>query len=178
MRTGSSCEEQTGWLVAGCWRTDQKRRPGSVYRSRAKTRARVTIRIDRVSQRDTLGGMGVDQTDIEQATTLVARDLIATLGLPTETAEALARREAVAAAEIMNEWDDDDVSWPLFLARVVEETQQWLHDTFVDTTWPRCPEHANHPLWLNDDESAGWACAATNTMVCPVGQLGALVRGG
>ena len=71
------------------------------------------------------GSMGVDPADIEQATRLVASDLAATLGLPTETAEALARREAVAAAEIMNEWDADDVSWPLFLARVVEETQQW-----------------------------------------------------
>lgn len=56
-------------------------------------------------------------------------------------------REAVAASQIMTEWDDD-VSWPLFVARVLEETQQWLHDTFVDTTWPRCPEHGNHPLWL------------------------------
>lgn len=118
--------------------------------------------------------MGVNPAEIEQATTLVAKDLTATLGLPTETAEALAGREAVAAAEIMNEWDDDEVSWPLFLTRVVEETQQWLHDTFLDTTWPRCPHHGHHPLWLTDDESPGWACAATNTTVCPVGQLGTL----
>lgn len=119
--------------------------------------------------------MGVDPANVAQAVVLVSMDLSATLGLPSQTAEALARREAVAAAEIMNEWDDDEVSWPLFLARVVEETQQWLHDTFIDTTWPRCPEHGNHPLWLNDDESAGWACAATNTTVCPVGQLGTIV---
>ena len=119
--------------------------------------------------------MQVGPADVEHATTLVASDLTATLGLPTDTAYALARREAVAAAEIMNEWDDDEVSWQLFLARVVEETQQGLHDTFVDTTWPRCPEHGNHPLWLNDYESAAWACPATNTTVCPVGQLGKLV---
>jgi hypothetical protein len=119
--------------------------------------------------------MGVGPTNVAQAVALVSRDLSATLGLPSEMAEALAHREAVAAAEIMNEWDNDEVSWPLFLARVVEETQQWLHDTFIDTTWPRCPEHVNHPLWLNDDDSAGWACPATNTTVCPVGQLGTLV---
>ena len=124
--------------------------------------------------RDT-GSMRVDPADIAQAVALLSRDLSATLGLPSETAEAVARREAIAAAEIMNEWDEDEVSWPLFLARVVEEVQQWLHDTFIDTTWPRCPQHANHPLWLNDDESAGWACAATNTTVCPVGQLGMIV---
>jgi hypothetical protein len=115
--------------------------------------------------------MGVAPANVAQAVALVSRDLAATLGLPSETAEALALREAVATAEIMNKWDDDEVSWAPFLARVVEETQQWLHDTFIDTTWPRCPEHANHPLWLNDDESAGWACPATKTTVCPVGQL-------
>ena len=119
--------------------------------------------------------MGVDPANVAQAVALVSMDLSATLGLPSERAEALARREVVAAAEIMNEWDDDEVSWPLFLARVVEETQQWLHDTFIDTTWPRCPEHGNHPLWLNDDESPAWACASTNTTVCPVGHLGSRV---
>jgi hypothetical protein len=105
---------------------------------------------------------------------LVSRELSATLGLPSETAETLARREAVAAAEIMNEWDDDDVSWPSFLARVAEEIQQWLHDTFLDTTWPRCPEHGNHPLWLNDDEIPAWACPTTHTTVRAVGELRAL----
>jgi hypothetical protein len=115
--------------------------------------------------------MGVTPANVAHAVALLSRDLTATLGLPSETAETLARREAVAAAAIMNEWDDDEVSWALFLARVVEETQQWLHDTFIETTWPRCPEHANHPLWLNDEESSGWACPATKRMLCPVGQL-------
>lgn len=119
--------------------------------------------------------MGVGPANVAQAVALVSRDLAATLGLSSETAEALARREAIAAAKIMNEWDDDEVSWPLFLARVVEETQQWLHDTFIDTTWPRCPEHQNHPLWLELNVSRGWACASTSTTVCPVGQLGTLV---
>lgn len=119
--------------------------------------------------------MRVDRANIEEAAALVGRDLTATLGFPSETAEALARREAGAAAEIMNEWDDDDVSWPLFLARVVEESQRWLHDTFLDTTWPACPAHRNHPLWLNDDQIPGWTCAATNTTVCAVGELATLV---
>lgn len=26
-----------------------------------------------------------------------------------------------------------------FEQRVVDEVQQYLHDTFVDTSWPRCP---------------------------------------
>lgn len=102
--------------------------------------------------------MGVDPAKVAQAA-LISRDHSATLGLPSETAEALARREAVAAAQVMSEWDDD-VSWPQFLTRVVEETQQWLHDTFLDTTWPKCPEHGNHPLWVNDEENPAWACAS------------------
>ena len=134
----------------------------------------VSGRVVRIARcRERLDGMGVDPAEIEQAVALVGMDLSATLGVPSETAEAVARTEAIAAAEIMNQWDDD-VSWPRYLTRVVEETQQWLHDTFLDTTWPTCPEHGNHPLWLNDDESPGWACASTNTTVCPVGHLGAL----
>jgi hypothetical protein len=119
--------------------------------------------------------MGVDPVDVERAVTRVARDLAATLGLPSETAEGVARREALAAAKIMNQWADDEVEWPLFLSRVVEETQQWLHDTFLDTTWPSCPEHGNHPLWLNDDETPGWTCPSSHTTVCSVGELGTLV---
>ena len=37
--------------------------------------------------------------------------------------------------------------------RVAEEVQQWLHDTFLDPTWPACPEHRRHPLWLSDEVS-------------------------
>lgn len=124
-------------------------------------------------RRDTLERVGVDPAEIERAVVLVGMDLSATLGFPSETAEAVARREAITAAEIMNQWDDE-VSWPRFLTRVLEETQQWLHDTFLDTTWPRCPEHGNHPLWLTDDDSPGWACTSTNTAVCPVGHLSTL----
>jgi hypothetical protein len=119
--------------------------------------------------------MGVDPADVAHAVVLVGRDLSGTLGIPSGTAEALARREAVAASEMMGAWDDDEVSWPRFLAQVVEGTQQWLHDTFVDTTWPQCPEHGSHPLWVNDAECPGWACASTDTTVCPVGQLGTLI---
>lgn len=119
--------------------------------------------------------MGVDLADVERAVALVARDLTATLGYPPETADGVARREALAAAELMNQWPDDQVSLPLFLSRVVEETQQWLQDTFLDTTWPACPEHGNHPLWLDDEETPGWACPSSNTTVCRVGELGTLV---
>jgi hypothetical protein len=51
---------------------------------------------------------------------------------------------------------------------VVDEVQQHMHDTFADTTWPRCPAHPNHPMWF----SAGWwRCYQLPE---PVGRLGEL----
>ena len=40
-----------------------------------------------------------------------------------------------------------------YLQKVVDDTQQDMHDCYVDTTWPKCPRHS-HPLWLHD----GWWC--------------------
>ena len=47
--------------------------------------------------------------------------------------------------------DDDD--W--FVQWLVDNVQQYFHDTFVDTTWPACPMHPNHPLWFHDN---AWWC--------------------
>ena len=52
--------------------------------------------------------------------------------------------------------------------RVVAEVQQRLHDEFIDTTWPACPEHPNHPLWLAD---GWWRCETSGTAVAALGQL-------
>ena len=55
-----------------------------------------------------------------------------------------------------------------YVEAVVDEVQQLFHDTFVDTTWPACPHHPNHPLWY----SAGWwRCDA---ILEPIARLGAL----
>jgi hypothetical protein len=55
-------------------------------------------------------------------------------------------------------------------AKLTEDVQQELHDTFVDTTWPYCPEHPHHPLWF--DEGA-WRCMGGGTFVAPLGELDA-----
>ena len=122
-----------------------------------------------------LGGMNIDPADVEHVVALVGRDLTASLGFPIEMAEGIARREALNVAEVMNEWDEDDASVSLFVTRVVEDTQQWLHDTFIDTTWPTCPEHGNHPLWVDGKEIPGWACASSNRLACHVGELGTVI---
>ena len=41
------------------------------------------------------------------------------------------------------EFVDDPVD---LVQKVVDDVQQRLQDEFVDTTWPACPRHLNHPL--------------------------------
>jgi hypothetical protein len=51
---------------------------------------------------------------------------------------------------------------------VVDDVQQWLHDAFVDTSWPTCPDHPNHPLWYSD---GAWKCDESGRLVAPLGGL-------
>jgi hypothetical protein len=46
--------------------------------------------------------------------------------------------------------------------------QQELHDSFVDTSWPQCPEHSNHPLWY---WSGWWQCRESGARIAPLGGL-------
>jgi len=55
-----------------------------------------------------------------------------------------------------------------FEQRVVDDVQQALHDMFVDTAWPACPEHPNHPLWYSD---GWWRCDHSGKAVAPLGGL-------
>jgi len=51
---------------------------------------------------------------------------------------------------------------------VVDQVQQRVHDEFIDTTWPACPQHPNHPLWIGD---GWWRCIAAGTAVAQLGHL-------
>jgi len=55
-----------------------------------------------------------------------------------------------------------------FVEKVVEDVQQRLQDEFIDTTWPACPRHLNHPL--NYVEGA-WRCPRDGTIVASLGSL-------
>jgi hypothetical protein len=55
-----------------------------------------------------------------------------------------------------------------YVGDVVDDVQQHVHDTFVDTTWPACPHHPNHPLWFSD---GWWRCERIEE---PIARLGAL----
>jgi DNA replication protein DnaC len=55
-----------------------------------------------------------------------------------------------------------------FEQRVVDDVQQCLHDTFVDTSWPACPEHLNHPLWYSE---GWWRCERSGRRAAALGEL-------
>jgi hypothetical protein len=55
--------------------------------------------------------------------------------------------------------------------KVVEDVQQYLQDTFVDTTWPACPRHSHHPLWFRDNS---WWCEQDDVAIVALGELSTL----
>ncbi len=50
----------------------------------------------------------------------------------------------------------------------IDEVQQYFQDTFVDTTWPACPRHPNHPLHF---EGGYWHCPSDGAVIAPLGKL-------
>jgi hypothetical protein len=96
---------------------------------------------------------------------LIAPDLVATLGWTVDQA-----RQVVATAGTVYEQDPEFVAF-----QVAEEVQQWLHDSFLDTSWPPCPSHRHHPLWLAEEPPFTWHCPRDATAVAPLGQLGTVV---
>ena len=52
--------------------------------------------------------------------------------------------------------------------KCVKDVQQYFHDTFVDTTWPACPHHPNHPLEYSD---GFWCCPRNNIRITKLGEL-------
>ena len=52
--------------------------------------------------------------------------------------------------------------------KLVDDVQQTLHDTHVNTTWPTCPRHKRHPLWYRD---GSWWCEKLGERVFELGAL-------
>jgi hypothetical protein len=49
---------------------------------------------------------------------------------------------------------------------VADDVQQYMHDEFIDTSWPACPRHPNHPM---GSHQGVWSCQGD-----PIAPLGAL----
>ena len=114
----------------------------------------------------------VDAALVDRAISLIQQDLIATLGWSRGRARELAEVEAASKARL-DIWDGDVLGEGRFILAVAEEVQQDLHDTFEDTTWPSCPRHPNHPLWLRLGEGPVpvWQCTDDQTDYGNLGEL-------
>lgn len=69
---------------------------------------------------------------------------------------------------LFNEPDTRVFTVDEYLAKVAEEIQQEFHDGFVDITWPKCPLHQRHPLWLHDGY---WTCEQLGVRLARLGEL-------
>lgn len=91
-----------------------------------------------------------------QVTTLLVRDVVTTLGA-TRRAVVVDRANEVRALDLVDAG-----------TKLVEDIQQYVHDSHIDTTWPQCPAHRNHPLWY----SAGqWRCSEPDGPRVALGSL-------
>ena len=102
----------------------------------------------------------VSDLDEAEIVELLGRDVTSTLG--TEHLD-LVRSTARHHRQFTKDRD-----W--YIESVVTDVQQYFHDCFIDTTWPACPVHPNHPMWFQ----AGW-WLADGKPVARLGGLGALL---
>lgn len=106
------------------------------------------------------------------AVELIAHDLTATLGWDHARAQAgacdaLDNRMQFLLDDLAGEQLDPATRQEVLedlVVEAVEDLQQRLHDTFVDTTWPACPRHRRHPRGLGKTTVAGPRGAARAMM--------------
>jgi hypothetical protein len=105
--------------------------------------------------------MAISDDDEATVVELLGRDVVATIGLQYLDVVTVAAR---AGREFHSD-PDAYITW------VVEDVQQYVHDVFIDTTWPACPTHPNHPMWFDQ----GW-WRADGRPVARLGDLATLKR--
>ena len=107
--------------------------------------------------------MSDETSEFERVTSRLLRDIAATVG-PEHRAAVLRRAAELDALELTDAG-----------GRLVDDVQQLLHDQHVDTGWPACPRHGDHPLWYRD---GAWWCEREQIAVAALGGLRFLGRGG
>jgi hypothetical protein len=55
-----------------------------------------------------------------------------------------------------------------YIEKVVEDVQQDILDQVIDTTWPHCPRHLQHPRWYHD---GSWFCDQDGVAIAALGAL-------
>lgn len=97
----------------------------------------------------------------QQVVELVLRDVETTLG-PS------ARDEAAAFVRLERRLGHVRDDHP---EAIVDTLQTYIHDCFIDPTWPSCPLHHTHPLWFGKEDS--WWCVMDDVSIAPLGGLAA-----
>ena len=111
---------------------------------------------DERTRRETAGI--IEPSRFDRIVRLLGADTRATVGINREQIVVEEATRLRLYAQCVEGYDDD----------VVDAVQQRLHDEFIDTSWPACPEHPNHPLWFSD---GWWRCTASGTAVAKLGEL-------
>lgn len=100
--------------------------------------------------------MSAESFGLADAIPLLEQDVVRTLGMRYR---AIVRDTAanIAALGIATR-----------VEKLVDDVQQHIHDTFVDTVWPPCPRHPAHPLTYRD---GAWWCDRDTVPVASLGDL-------
>jgi hypothetical protein len=104
---------------------------------------------------------------IEVVVAALVRDVASTIGVrdETELAQYLSKQgQHALEMSVGYVWGLDALT-----QRMADDLQQRIHDEFIDVSWPRCPRHPHHPLWLED---GSWRCTADNVAIAALGMLG------
>jgi hypothetical protein len=123
--------------------------------------------------------------DSDRVVRLLLADAVGSLGEPAR-AEVLAVAAGLAqvAREQMRPVPAGDYWGPqegasvadaqrFYDREVVHHFQQAVHDLRLDTTWPACPRHPNHPLEYREHHGA-WCCPRDGVPVAALGSLAGL----
>lgn len=119
-----------------------------------------------LSESSALGQLRVSPAERERAFRLIQADVLATLKDDLDRVLRQLRRELGYAPGYGDSGPNS------YIANVAERLQQWIHDNFVDTSWPLCPLHGQHPLFLDEEERLVWKCLELDQEIAPLGALG------
>ena len=101
-------------------------------------------------------GIIAPESDLNETVRRLLLDVAATVGAPHTAI-------VVELADNARGLNLDDRS-----SKCVDDVQQYFHDTFVDTTWPACPRHPNHPLEFSE---GFWCCPRDHSRMTKLGEL-------
>jgi hypothetical protein len=111
--------------------------------------------------------MTISDADRSDVIRRLTRDIQATIGPGCE-------RVVQASAELAATYLDNAID---HASTVVNQVQQHLHDERIDTTWPACPRHPRHPLWLRlGAQGLSWYCERDDKEISRLGELGSGLR--